>query len=78
MSDRYQYKGKNLTALILLKIEHVVNIIAEKESTLFKDAYRSFLGSNTFKNLQNTETLLWSESAEFIADDFFREMAPDT
>ena len=68
--DEYFYKGQNLTALILMKIEQTVGIIAEKESRLFKECYRDFLLSRAYRNLTDTDTLLWGESAEFIVDDY--------
>ena len=73
MNDEYFYKGQNLTALILMKIEQTVGIIAEKENRPFKECYRDFLLSRAYRNLTNTDTLLWGESAEFIVDDYQRE-----
>ena len=73
MNNEYFYKEQNLTALILMKIEQTVGIIAEKESRPFKNCYRDFLLSRAYRNLTDTETLLWSESAEFIVDDYQRE-----
>ena len=69
--EGFYYKGKNLTTLILTKTEHVVEIIADKEKRSFEDCYRDFLLSKTYQNLVDTETLLWGESAEFIADDYY-------
>jgi len=73
VNNEYFYKEQNLTALILMKIEQTVGIIAEKESRPFKNCYRDFLLSRAYRNLTDTETLLWSESAEFIVDDYQRE-----
>ncbi|MDR2610298.1 MAG: hypothetical protein LBC58_02455 [Clostridiales Family XIII bacterium] len=70
---KYYYKDKNLTTLILSKIEHVVDIIAEKEGRSFDACYPEFVSSKTYRNLVNTDTLLWGESAEFIVDDYYRE-----
>jgi len=74
VSGEYLYKGRNLTALILTKTEHVVSLIATQESVPFERAYRGFVDSKTFQNLQNTQTLLWGESAEFIVDDYYLEV----
>jgi len=71
--EGFYYKGKNLTALILIKAEHVASIIAEKEGRPFEDCYRDFLLSKAYQNLIDTETLLWGESAEFIVDDYYLE-----
>jgi hypothetical protein len=73
MSEVYSYKGKNLTTLILAKLEHIASIIAQREALSFERAYRKFMESRTFENLRNTDTLLWGESAEFIVDDYYRE-----
>ena len=75
MTGEYLYKDRNLTSLILAKIEHVVGLIAVQETVPFERAYRDFIVSETFLSLQNTQTLLWSESAEYIVDDYYREMA---
>ena len=73
MSEEYSYKGQNLTALILMKIEQIVGIISESEKRPFKDCYRDFLLSRAYRNLSDTDTLLWGESAESIVDDYMRE-----
>jgi hypothetical protein len=70
---RYEYKGKNLTTVILQKIERVVELLSEKELRSFEDCYQDFAASRTFLNLQNTNTLLWGENAEYIVDDYYRE-----
>jgi hypothetical protein len=71
--EKYYYKDKDLTTLILLKLEHVVGIIAERENRSFDECYPDFVLSGTYRNLLATETLLWSESAEYIVDDYYRE-----
>lgn len=73
MSEIYSYKGRNLTTLILMKLERVASIIAQREGLTFERAYQEFMKSQTFENLRNTDTLLWGESAEFIVDDYWRE-----
>jgi hypothetical protein len=73
VSGEYFYKDQNLTALILMKIEQIVGIIAEKEGRPFEACYRDFLLSRAYRNLTDTTTLLWGESAEFIVDDYQRE-----
>jgi hypothetical protein len=56
-----------------MKIENVVNMIAERQSIDFDEAYFNFLGSDTYAALQNPESLMWAESAEFILDEYERE-----
>jgi hypothetical protein len=71
IKDKYIYKGKDVSFLVIKKIERVVSMIAEKENKPFEDAYRDFLSSRTYKILQNTKTLMWFENAEFIAAEYF-------
>ncbi|MCL2100999.1 MAG: hypothetical protein FWH22_04725 [Fibromonadales bacterium] len=73
MQAKYLYKGEDITTDIVFKIEHIVSIIAEKEKIPFEKAYLDFLNSNTYKALQKTSSLMWTESAEFIVDDYYRE-----
>ena len=69
----YLYKGKNITTLILSKIEHVVGLLAEREDKSFDECYPEFVSSRAYQNLINTDTLLWGESAEYILDDYLQE-----
>lgn len=71
--DQLLYKGQNVTLDITLKIEHVVRLIAERCGMAFDDAYYSFTKSHAYQALQNTDSLMWAESAEYIADCYFRE-----
>jgi hypothetical protein len=74
MSERYVYKGKNLTSIIWLKTEKVAEILAERETLNFDDALEVFMKSRTYALLQDTGTLLWAESSPFIVDDYYREI----
>ena len=69
----YTYKNQDITIDILMKIEHVVRILAEKYGKSFDEMLQQFYASKTFAALKNTESCMWAESAEFIADDFERE-----
>ena len=73
MKDKYIFNGEDITTDILFKIEHIVNIIAGKEQISFDDAYEVFVFSNTYSTLKQTDNLYWAESAEFIADEYYRE-----
>jgi ssRNA-specific RNase YbeY (16S rRNA maturation enzyme) len=75
MENKYVYKDQDITIDVLMKIEDVVNKIAQKESKQFDEVYLNFLDSKTYRALQNTNSLLWQESAEFIIDDYYRERA---
>ena len=75
METKYSYKGQDITTDMLFKIEHIVNILAERENKDFDTVLASFLTSNTYRILQQTDNLLWAESSEFIADEYDREKA---
>jgi len=71
VKDKYIYKGKDISFLVIRKIEQVVSLIAEKENKTFEEAYSDFLNSETYKSLQNTSTLMWFENAEFIVEECY-------
>ena len=73
MKDKYFFNGEDITTDILFKIEHIVNILAEKEKIPFDDAYSAFVFSNTYNILKQTDNLYWAESAEFLVDEYYRE-----
>ncbi len=73
METKYTYKGQDITIDMMFKIEHIVNILAERENKSFDEMFADFLASNTYKVLQQTGNLLWAESSEFIADEYNRE-----
>ncbi len=73
LKGKYIYRGQDITLDVLMKIEHVVRILSEREGREFDDMYQDFLGSKTYAALKKMESLLWAESAEFIADEYDRE-----
>jgi len=73
MENRYIYKGQDITIDIIMKIENITRIISETEKRSFDDCYRTFISSKTYAAIQITDSLLWAESAEFVADEYFRE-----
>jgi len=73
MFTKYMYKEQDITTDTLFKIEHIVSIIAEKESVSFEEAYNKFLESKVYGMLQRTSTLMWAENAEFIVDEYYRD-----
>ena len=73
METKYAYKGQDITTDLMFKIEHIVNILAERKGKDFDTALADFLGSDTYRALQQTDNLLWAESSEFIADEYNRE-----
>jgi len=73
MKDKYIFKDQDITTDVLFKIEQISSIISEKEKITFDDAYTAFVSSNTYNILKRTDNLYWAESAEFIADEYYRE-----
>jgi len=74
MKGKYIYIDQDITTDVLFKIEQITNIIAEKENKSFDDAYEKFVSSDTYSILKRTDNLYWAESAEFIADEYYREL----
>ena len=74
MKNKYVYRRQDITTDVIMKIEHVVHLIAEKNSCDFEQAYRDFIVSKTYAALQKTESVMWAESSEFIADEYFIEI----
>lgn len=75
MYDKYMYKGENITFDILIKIEQVVKLIEKYSNRSFDDCLCDFYHSNVYEALRKPDSLMWSENAEFIVDEYFREVA---
>ena len=73
METKYSYKGQDITIDIMFKIEHIVNILTERNDKDFDSVFAEFLASDTYRILQQTDNLLWAESSEFIVDEYDRE-----
>ena len=73
MTSKYVYKGMDLTLDIYETIRRVVQAIADRENISFDEAHLLFSKSHTYWCLQTPATLMWSESVEFILDEFYRE-----
>ena len=74
MAESILYKGQNIVLDVIIKAEHVITLISEQTGVEFDDAYQDFVTSDTYAALMNTSTLMWAESAEFICDEYQREM----
>ena len=74
MENRYVYMGQDITIDVIMKIEQIIRILAEKECRDFDGCYEDFIQSKTYAVLQNTRSVMWAESAEFVADEYFREV----
>lgn len=57
-----------------MKLEEVSRILAEILQKPFDEVLGKFYISKTFAALKNTESCMWAESSQFIADDYLREM----
>ena len=68
----YTYHNQNITIDILMKVEQIVRILSERFGKSFDEMLGIFYASKTYQALKNTESCMWAESAEFIADDFER------
>ena len=73
METKYSYKGEDITMDMMFKIEHIVSILSEREKKDFDAVFAEFLASDTYRILQQTNSLLWAESSEFIVDEYDRE-----
>ena len=69
----YMFHNQDITLDILLKTEQVVRILSETFKRPFDEMLKAFYASKTFQSLKNTQSEMWAESAEFIADEFERE-----
>ena len=75
MKNIYVFKDQDITTDIMFKIEHISNILAEKEHISFDNAYEKFIQSNTYNALKRINNLYWAESAQYIADEYYREIS---
>ena len=72
MSEKYFYHGIDITMDVYEKIRRVVETISENEAISFEKAYQKFVESTVYDNLQNSNTMMWSESSEYIVDEYYR------
>lgn len=73
ISDIYEFNGTDITMTMCIVIREVIRIIARRQGTTFIEAMSGFYHSQTLKILQNTNTALWAEAPEYIADMYFAE-----
>ncbi len=63
----------DITLDVYEKIKAVVELIAKKDKLSFEDAYLEFSKSSVYEAMQNTETVLWYESPEYIVDEYYKK-----
>ena len=73
MTKKYEYHGMDITLDVLEKIRAVVELISQKENKSFDEAYIDFVNSSIYESIVNPMTLMWSESAEYIVDEYYRQ-----
>lgn len=71
---KYTFMGKDVTEQVLSKITETIIIISNQLGISFDDAEMLFNSSKMYENVLISETGLWSQSAEYIADHFFEEI----
>ena len=73
MESKYTYHGIDITLDVYEKIRTVVELIAKREHKTFDESYFLFSSSPVYEALQNEESLMWAESAEYILDEYYRK-----
>lgn len=76
MGSKYIYHGIDITLDVYEKICSVIELMAEKEKKTFDECYLLFSSSQVYELLQNEESLMWSESAEYLLDEYYRRREP--
>ena len=71
---RYLFRGKDVTENVLEKIDDVYAVNSRQLNVSLKDAEMLFNDSEIYKNVLESETGLWAQSAEYIADHYFEEI----
>ena len=72
LSEKYVYHGMDITMDVYEKIRSTVELLAESEQVSFEKAFQKFAESSVYECLQNTQSMMWSESAEFLVDEYYR------
>jgi hypothetical protein len=73
ITEKYVYKGRDISFVVIIIIERVVSLIVEQEHRPFDEVYAEFMESMVYRALQDTRSLMWTENAEFIVDEYYRE-----
>lgn len=68
MENKIFYRDQDISFIIVAKTEHTARVIAERKGVDFQSAFDLLIHSSVNKALMDPESLLWTESAEFIAD----------
>lgn len=68
----YEYHGLDITLDVYEKVASVVAQLAKRENVDFDSMYVAFCESLLYERLVIPETLLWSESTEFLVDQYYK------
>ena len=71
----YSYNNQDITIDILMKLEEISRILSGLLKKPFDEVLGMFYVSKTFEALKQTESCMWAESSQFIADEYLREKA---
>jgi hypothetical protein len=74
IKGRYIYKGKDIGYAVVRKVTRTVEILADMKHKSFEEMLGDFLSSKTYGAIQRTNSLMWAENAEFVADEYLREI----
>jgi hypothetical protein len=75
IANKYVFNGEDISFIVLLQIEQTVSLLAQKENRSFDEVYAEFMESMVYHAIQEPRSLMWSENAEFIVDEYYREKA---
>lgn len=70
----YSFNNQDITLDILWKMEEVTRLLTEILKKPFDEVLGLFYKSKTFAALKNTESCMWAESSQYIADEYLREI----
>ena len=73
MNSKYVYKGIDITLDVYEKITSVVELISKRDNLSFDEALAQFARSDTYRALADPRTLMWSESAPFVLNEYSAE-----
>ena len=62
-----------LIFMVSLKIPYIIMEIIRELKVTSDEAFEIFYSSYTYSLLSSKETYYWGESAQYVADSFFRE-----
>lgn len=77
MPNIYNFNGKDVTLIFIMKIVEVCKVLANKTGETFKNILPKYYSSNTYKVMKDTQNGLWLEPAGYIANQYLNEIYKD-